>query len=353
MRKSLSMILACSLAASLAFTGCGQSASTATPASSATESASEEEVISENAAPSATEEPVDDTTEFLEKAAAIQNPSEDYADVIRDVAYIDDGEDYHKVDLYGTSSPEKLPVVIEVHGGGFVGGDRAKNTSHCEFFAERGYKVVATDYPRIPRNGDFKDSIQALFTSYQWVADHADEYGFDMSRVLLSGDSAGGYYVLLSCAISNSEELQQYFDITLPSFDFNGYVTTCPLADIRSMQDDLHQDNGPNAHIAQAIGANLLLDEDLMSHLDLMQSVDATAFEGLYMLTTPDDTVTGKAVLTFDQYLTDNNVDHVTVSYDSVENDIGHTFNISHPDFSESKVANQDMVDYCDTLISK
>lgn len=211
--------------------------------------------------------------------------------------------------------------------------------------------MVATDYPGIPRDGNFTDAIQDLFTSYQWVADHADEYGFDMSNVILSGDSAGGYYVLLTCAIFHSEELQEYFGVTLPNFEFQGFVTTCPVANIRAMQEYLESEEGVLGHAAQKIGADILLDEELMSHLDLMQSVEPQAFEGVYMLTTPDDAVTGEDVQVFDRYLTENNVPHVTVSYDSVENNLVHTFNIGHTGYAESLVANQDMVDYCYSLL--
>lgn len=287
----------------------------------------------------------------LERAAQIQHDPENYSDIILDVPYLDDGEKYHKVDLYGTACAEVMPTLIEVHGGGFIGGSRGNNAKHCIFFAERGYKAVATDYAKIPRNGSFVDAVQDLFASYHWVADHADEYGFDLNNMFLSGDSAGGYYVLLTWAIWQSEELQEYFGVTVPNFTFNGIVTTCPVAELRSMQRDLDMESGPNAHMAKKIGADILLDEDLMSHLDLMTAVPAHIFDNLYMLTTPGDDVTGESVILFDSYLTENGVPHTTVSFEGVENELGHTFNISKADYPESMVANQNMVDFCNALL--
>lgn len=350
MRKKFQILTAAVLATGMLLAGCAknetpsQSGASQEDAATAATSTAEEKA----AESVATSESADD---ILARAAEIKHDPENYTDIVRDVPYLDDGETYHAVDLYGTSVEESQPLVIEVHGGGFSGGNRENNTEHCVFFAERGYKVMATDYPRIPRHGSFVDAVRDLFTSYQWAADHAEEYGFDTDHVILSGDSAGGYYVLLSCAIMHSEELQEYFGVTPPAFEFCGYVTTCPEANLRGMQADLELESGPKAHMAQTIGADILLDEDLMSHLDLMQNVDPQTFEGVYMLTTPGDNMTGESVQIFDQYLTDNNVPHTTVSYEGAENKLAHTFNISHPEYPESLVANQDMVDYCNTLI--
>lgn len=290
---------------------------------------------------------------LLDKAAQIEFDPESYTDIMNDVPYLDDGESYHMVDLYGTqSTSQPTPTVIEIHGGGFFGGSRSTNTDHCIFFAERGYNVVATDYAKIPANGGFIEAVQDLFVSYQWVADHASEYHFDLNNMFLSGDSAGGYYTILTMAIFNSPELQEYFGVTLPDFEFSGYVTTCPAADIMIQQEYYTEESGFHAHMAQTIGEDYLFDDDLMAHLDLMRNVSPSAFTGLYMLTTPTDTTTGEEVQKFDAYLTEQGVEHTVMSYEGVVNELSHTFNIGNADYAESKVANQDMVDYCNSLLS-
>jgi hypothetical protein len=88
-----------------------------------------------------------------------------------------------------------------------------------------------------------------------------------------------------------------------------------------------------------------------MSHLDLFNCTDPSVFEGLYMMTTPGDTTTGAAVLKFDAYLTEHGVDHILKSYDSVENNLIHVFNISHTDWVESIQANQDEIDFMESLL--
>ena len=275
-----------------------------------------------------------------------------YADLISDIAYIDDVDANHTLDIYGSDKTEPTKTVVEVHGGGFIGGNKTTNTDHSIVFADAGYVVVTPDYSKIPRGVSFPDVIRELFTIYCWVADHAEEYHIDTNNIFLSGDSAGGYYVLISMAIMRDPSLQEYFGVTLPPYEFSGYVTTCPHADMLEMREDLGEDKkGPAAYTANTIGADILMDDDLMAHMDLFSCTDPAVFEGLYMMTTPDDKTTGASVIKFDAYLTEQGVAHTLNSYESAENKLLHVFNISHTDWAESIAANQDEINFMESLL--
>lgn len=273
-----------------------------------------------------------------------------YDDIISGISYIDDGQTYHMLDIYGTQSVDSpTPVVIEVHGGGYIGGTKETNKDHSIYYAKSGYLVVAPDYTKVneANGGTFTNAIQDLFTVYQWVEDNADKYNFDLNNIFLSGDSAGGYYTLLSCAIMNSEELQEYFGVTPPSFDFSSYITSCPGTDIVALQTEFN--NG--SFVATTIGEGQLFNTELMSHMDLYTNVDPEVFNGIYMMTTPTDNTTGPDVQKFETYLNENNIEHRYNSYDGTENELKHVFNIIQPLYVESIQANQDIVDYMDSLL--
>jgi len=270
-----------------------------------------------------------------------------FDDIISNIAYINDGQTYHMLDIYGSQSVKKAtPVVIEVHGGGFIGGTKETNADHSKFFANSGYVVVTPDYIKVPA-GSFVNAIQDLFAAYNWVEANAEKYNFDLNNIFLSGDSAGGYYTLLTDAIMHSESLQEYFGVTPPSFTFTSYITSCPAADILVFQEQYNA----GSFVAKTIGEKLIFDNDLMSHMDLFSNVDPQIFKGIYMLTTPGDTVCGPDTLKFDAYLTKNNVKHTLVSYSGTENDLKHVFNINKPDYVESNLANHNMVDFMDSLL--
>lgn len=293
----------------------------------------------------------DAETEFNEIIGADTEAEADAGeDMLADVAYIDDGDEDHTLDIFGAqAATDPMPVIVEVHGGGYVGGHKGINTEHAQFYAENGYVVVAPNYTHVPE-GTFKTVVQELFTVFHWMENNAEEYHFDLDHVGISGDSAGGYYVLLTAAVMTQPELQEYFEVTPPEFEFSAVVTTCPGTDILAMRDNLGKD-GPDGFVAGKIGEDILNDEDLMSHCDLYSIINPETYPAVYMVTTPGDDTTGAETLKFDQFLTDNGVDHTLVSYEDEGSGLVHVFNITKMEYPESQKANADIIAYFDSLL--
>lgn len=84
------------------------------------------------------------------------------------------------------------PVIVHLHGGGLVmGSNRSFEPLARELAAASGAAVVAVDYRLAPENpppAQFEDALVVT----NWVAADADALGFDHTRVVVSGDSAGG-----------------------------------------------------------------------------------------------------------------------------------------------------------------
>lgn len=107
--------------------------------------------------------------------------------------YEEDGHPMHTLNLYrpaGVYGP--LPTVVDIHGGGWMYGDRQLNRNYCMYLASRGYAVMGMSYRLVPEV-TVAGQVQDVFASLHWLAEHSTEYGFDLSRVLLTGDSAGGH----------------------------------------------------------------------------------------------------------------------------------------------------------------
>lgn len=86
----------------------------------------------------------------------------------------------------------RLPVIVNFHGGGFTLGAPTDDSrwAHC-IVQEVGAVVVSVGYRRAPEHpfpAAVDDGVDALL----YLAAHATELGLDVSRVALSGFSAGG-----------------------------------------------------------------------------------------------------------------------------------------------------------------
>ncbi|WP_087687722.1 alpha/beta hydrolase [Pandoraea sp. PE-S2R-1] len=142
---------------------------------------------------------LDAYTPLLEKADAAAT---DGYDVVRDVAY--GAHARHRLDVYRPNPmPDApMPIVVFVHGGGFVRGDMNANTQIYgnvpRYFARHGCLAVNVEY-RLAPEAAFPGGAQDVADAMRWVHRHIGEYagaaGADMSRILLIGHSAGGSHV--------------------------------------------------------------------------------------------------------------------------------------------------------------
>ena len=116
-----------------------------------------------------------------------------------------------KLDTYVVPKDDgtKYPVVFEIHGGGFSAGDKKYRKVLCEYFAhETGAFVVNVNYG-LGQKYIFPEPPKQLVAAFNWVIDNADKYNLDTDRILVTGDSAGGYYSAFLSVTQNSETLQE------------------------------------------------------------------------------------------------------------------------------------------------
>lgn len=95
--------------------------------------------------------------------------------------------------LYRPCAPaeQPLPVLLYLHGGGFVVGSIASHDGVCrEFCARTPCAVLTVDYRRAPEQR-FPVALDDCADALAWLAHNAREWGLDASRVAVGGDSVG------------------------------------------------------------------------------------------------------------------------------------------------------------------
>ncbi len=94
--------------------------------------------------------------------------------------------------LYAASGAAGLPLLLYLHGGGFVIGGLETHDSLCRQLALRsGGAVLALDYRLAPEH-PFPAAVDDTWAALEWLAAHASPLGLDGTRLAIGGDSAGG-----------------------------------------------------------------------------------------------------------------------------------------------------------------
>lgn len=265
---------------------------------------------------------------------------------LTDLSYIDDENEDHKLDLFADPEADSpKPVILEIHGGGFFGGTKESLTAHARVFADTGFAVAMPNYTHMP-TANFKTIVQEIFTFLHWIEENAENYMLDLNHVFMSGDSAGGYLVLLTASVLGSPELQKYYEVEQPSYTVSGYALTCPVTDLPALADAYDGASGFVSFMAGQMGEAVLKDEDSFNHADLFQLIDPETFPEVYFLTTPTDTNFYSHSVKFDEFLTEKGIEHICVEYVGTEKDLLHTFNVMNPEEEDSQLANREMIEY-------
>lgn len=126
-------------------------------------------------------------------------------DVKKDVAYVEDGHERQKLDLYlPKNSTGKRPLVIWIHGGGWRQG--SKKNCRAIPLVERGFVVASINY-RLSSHAVFPAQIHDCKAAVRWLRRHADLHGIDESKIGVWGSSAGGHLAALLGTSGDVKEL--------------------------------------------------------------------------------------------------------------------------------------------------
>jgi acetyl esterase/lipase len=116
------------------------------------------------------------------------------------------------LDLYfpaGASTGNKYPLVMMIHGGSYLNGDKADLTSDCEILADSGFVVASINYRLGWRagtgqcDGDESSELEAGYRALQdanaamrFLMAKASQYSIDPAWVFIGGNSAGSSLAL-------------------------------------------------------------------------------------------------------------------------------------------------------------
>ena len=118
---------------------------------------------------------------------------------------------WHLLDLYRLKDAEgKLPVLLNIHGGAWVYGDKKVYAPYGMYLATQGFAVVNASYRLAPKH-TFPAPLEDVGAMVEWVVDHAEDYSLDLSNLFFVGDSAGAHLATAYTAVQLNEAYANSF----------------------------------------------------------------------------------------------------------------------------------------------
>jgi acetyl esterase len=105
-------------------------------------------------------------------------------------------DERNRLDIYQPEAkpPVPAPILVFVHGGGFVRGDKGEFGNLGTYFARRGILTITTNYRFAPKNM-WPSGAEDLAGVLKWIRQNGDKFGGDINRIFLMGTSAGAAHV--------------------------------------------------------------------------------------------------------------------------------------------------------------
>lgn len=116
------------------------------------------------------------------------------------------------LDLYRSQAPEPRPVLVQIHGGSWRGGNRRQQARPLlHGLAHRGWVTAALSYPLVPQVSA-EGQLVALKRAIAWLRTSGPDHGIDPRFVAVTGGSAGAHLAALVALTSNQAEYQPGFE---------------------------------------------------------------------------------------------------------------------------------------------
>ncbi|MEV0946444.1 alpha/beta hydrolase [Rhodococcus sp. NPDC049939] len=131
---------------------------------------------------------------------------------VRDIAYLPGGrrtrlDIYHRHDV-----PTKSPVLLQIHGGGWVFGNKDQQGLPLMLeMASRGWVCAAVNYPLSPR-AKWPAHLIAIKQALAWLRENVEEYGGDPDFIAVTGGSAGGHLAAMVALTAGDARFQPGFE---------------------------------------------------------------------------------------------------------------------------------------------
>lgn len=142
---------------------------------------------------------------------------------------------YERRDLTET----KKPLLIYIHGGGWISGITEMRNTYLYEWAKKGYYVASVSYTYAPQK-TYPHQLKDIFSAIDFILDNANKSNIDTDNIILAGESAGGYYISYAAACANDNTILDKLHIDFrnkDTFRVKALVSHCGCYNIGRLTD--------------------------------------------------------------------------------------------------------------------
>lgn len=164
------------------------------------------------------------------------------------------------LDIYRSDVDGPNPVLIWIHGGGFVLGDKSSGIREAlQGILDDGWDIVSINYRLTldDRTNAFPAAVQDVNRAVRWVRANADSNGWNPDVVAVAGHSAGGNLAAMAAVGPNRTEFEDPElpgDLAAQDASVLGAIAIAPVSDIEAFAANEEWDE-PMAHYLACDGA--------------------------------------------------------------------------------------------------
>ena len=159
--------------------------------------------------------------------------------IYRRVFYGPEKQQYFNLCTRRDLQGQKKPVLIYIHGGGWISGITEMRDTYVAEWAKKGFFTASISYTYAPVKV-YPAQLQEIFTAIDGILSFADSCGLDPDRVVLAGESAGGYFIMQVAALAQDAAARAQLGIAFRNADrfrVRALVSHCGCYDLKHLLD--------------------------------------------------------------------------------------------------------------------
>ena len=269
-------------------------------------------------------------------------------DVFRmtDQDYALDGRPEHTLDVYYPVGTEgALPVIFNIHGGGWTYGSKGVYQYYCMSLAQKGFTVINMNY-RLSPESRYPAQLEDVFTAMSFLLERKERYHCDMDHFFLVGDSAGAQLVSQVCVLVTNPEYRKLFDLNIPEICIKGALMNCGVYNVKNSFFD---EAGNRIGLADTYLPVDAEKEKILQQMDVLAYVTED-FPASCLMGSVNDPVSLTDTDAFAELLRSKGVEVLSLWYGQDDPKLGHVFHVNIS-LEAARVCNDREIEFLRTLL--